>query len=211
MLYVHQSLGPDEEIIAEARFHWMYTVHAALWIIFGITAGIAVGYGAIWWDVTSTIRDYYPGLPDKLFHEAWKSVVDQKGGYLQLLWSLHPSIRFSILGSMCLGVFMFLGLMITKATTEIAVTSSRLIYKKGLVARNVGELNVDRIEGVSVVQGVWGRVFGYGRLWARGMGVGEILLPPIEDPLGFRKKIYEARKSQEEHDKTEAQDYKEDF
>ena len=36
------------------------------------------------------------------------------------------------------------------ATAKFAVTTERLIYKKGLVARHVGELNVDRIEGVSV-------------------------------------------------------------
>ena len=52
MLYVHQSLGPDEEILAEARFHWMYTANAAYWIIFGLTIAIGIGYAAIWWDVT---------------------------------------------------------------------------------------------------------------------------------------------------------------
>ena len=74
--------------------------------------------------------------------------------------------------------------MIVKATTEIAITTSRLVYKRGLVARTVGELNIDRIESIAVIQSVCGRIFNYGRLIIRGMGVGEIMLPPIEDPVG---------------------------
>lgn len=210
MLYVHQSLGPDEKIVAEARFHWMYTVNAAYWIVFGLSIAIAMGYAMIWWDVTSTIRDFFPGLPDSMFKEAWDTVVSQKGGYLKIIWAQHPSLRFGMLGSTCLGIFGFIDMMIVKATTEIAITDSRLIYKRGLIARTVGELNIDRIEGVSVIQSMFGRIFGYGRLIIRGMGVGEILLPPIEDPVGLQKKIYEAR-SQQEKNKSEPQNYEEDF
>ena len=84
-------------------------------------------------------------------------------------------------------------MMIIKATTEIAITNRRLVYKRGLIARYVGEMNIDRIEGVNVLQGVWGRIFNYGRVMVRGMGVGEVVLPPIEDPIRFRKAIEKAR------------------
>ncbi len=193
MLYVQQSLGPDEEILMGARFHWMYTVQASFWILFGLAIGIAVGYGAIWWEVTSDIRAFYPGLPEELFNEAWGNIVKTKGGYLQILWSLHPALRFSILGFFILGLFFFFHMMIVKATTEIAVTNERIIYKKGLIARHMGEISIDRIEGVSVSQAIWGRILGYGRVSIRGMGVGEVILPPIEDPIVFRKAIQEAR------------------
>lgn len=194
MLYVQQSLGPEEEILMGARFHWMYTVHAVFWILFGLAIGIFVGYGGIWWIVTAAIRDLYPGMPQEYFNNAWADVVKAKGGYLEILWTLHPVLRFSILGFFILGLFFFTHLMIVKATTEIAVTNERLIYKKGLVARHVGELSIDRIEGVSVSQGFFARIFGYGRISIRGMGVGEIILPPmIEAPISFRNAIQEAR------------------
>ena len=176
-----------------ARFHWMYTVNAVFWILFGLAIGIAVGYGAIWWTVTSAIHAQYQDLPKELFDSAWASVVKAKGGYLQILWSQHPLLRFSILGFFILGLFFFTHMMIVKATTEIAVTNDRLIYKKGLVARHVGEISIDRIEGVSVSQEFWGRILGYGRVSIRGMGVGEIILPPIEAPISFLKAIQEAR------------------
>jgi uncharacterized membrane protein YdbT with pleckstrin-like domain len=84
-------------------------------------------------------------------------------------------------------------MMIIKVTTEIAITNKRLVYKRGLVARYVGEINIDRIEGVNVLQGVLGRIFNYGRIMVRGMGVGEVILPPIEEPLKFRRAIERAR------------------
>jgi len=195
MLYVQQSLGPGEEILAGARFHWMYTVRAISWILFGLGIGIAIGSGSIWWAVTSRIRDvYYADMPSELFNMAWHEVVQEKGGYLQILWSMPPVLRFSILGFFLLGLFLFAHLMIIKATTEIAVTNERVIYKKGLIARHVGEIGVDRIEGVSVHQGVWGRIWGYGTIIIRGMGVGEVVLPElIEEPIDFRKAVQEAR------------------
>jgi len=193
MLYVQQSLGPEEEILMGARCHWMYPVHAVFWILFGLAIGIFIGYGAIWWLVTVAIREHYPGLPEQLFNSAWNDIVSLKGGYLKILWSLHPVLRFSILGFFLLGLFFFANMMVIKATTEIAVTTERLIYKKGLIARHVGELSIDRIEGVSVSQEFWGRILGYGRVSIRGMGVGEIMLPPIEAPIAFRNAIQEAR------------------
>ncbi len=177
-----------------ARFHWMYTVRAVFWILFGLAIGIAIGYGAIWWTVSETIRSLYPDLPEQMFNNAWNEVVKANGGYLQILWSLHPLLRFSILGFFLLGLFLFAHMMIIKATTEIAVTNERVIYKRGLIARHVGELGIDRIEGVSVSQGVWGRIWGYGTVIIRGMGVGEVILPAlIENPISFRKAIQEAR------------------
>lgn len=212
MLYVQQSLGPGEEILTGARFHWMYTARAVFWILFGIAIGIAIGYGAIWWVVSTEIRETYADLPPEMFGRAWHDIVLNHGGYLQILWSLHPILRFSILGFFLLGLFFFAHLMIIKATTEIAVTNERVIYKKGLIARHVGELGVDRIEGVSVSQGVWGRIWGYGTIIIRGMGVGEVVLPPlIAEPIDFRKSIQEAKTLRDKAKSASPQAPKEDF
>ena len=193
MLYVQQSLGPNEEILVSARFHWLYTLHAVMWIMFGLALGVLIGYVAIWWEVSEEIRRNYPGLPDDLFHQAWDQVVKARGGYLKILWEQNVIIRFSILGQFLVGLYFFAHMMLTRATTEIAVTNERIVYKKGLIARHVGELDIDRIEGVSVQQGVIGRFFNYGRVCIRGMGVGEVMLTPIEEPIEFRRAINESK------------------
>ncbi len=207
MLYVQQSLGPQEEILLGARFHWMYTLQAVFWILFGMAGAILVGYAAVWWEINSAIRDYFPGLPDELYKQAWDQTVKAKGGYLQVLWSLNPLLRFSILGFFVLGLFFFAHMMIVKATTEIAITTERLVYKKGLIARHVGELNIDRIEGVSVRQGALARIVGYGIVIIRGMGVGEVTLPPIEAPIEFRRVINEAKSLSERGAVKNPEDY----
>ena len=199
MLYVRQSLTPNEEILMEARFHWMYTLQACFWIVLGLGAGIALAAAAVWWGVASDIRHLYPTLPTHMFGTAWRSIILQRGGYVAVFWSLSPLIRFSMLGAFLMGIFFFAHMMIVRATTEIGVTTNRLIYKRGLIARQIGELNIDRIEGVSVEQGILGRIFGYGRVAVRGMGVGEVVLPPIEAPIDFGRAIHQAKAV---HDKT---------
>lgn len=197
MLYVEQSLGPNEEILLGAHFHWIYTMQAVSWILFGIACGVAVGYGGIWWEVGQEIRRVYPNLPETLFDQAWQEVVAVKGGYLKILWGLHAGVRFGILGLFVMGLVFFTNMMVVQATTEIAVTTDRVIYKRGLIARHIGELNIDRIEGISVRQGILGRILGYGDVNIRGMGVGEVLLPQIDSPVELRKVIQEAKSIQE--------------
>lgn len=196
MLYVQQSLGPNEEILMGARFHWMYTVNAVIWILMGIGAGFALAYGAIWWEISQQIKAHFPNLPPDQFENAKAWVLKQEGGYLKILWSLHPAVRFMVMGFFIMGLFIFASMMIVKATTEIAITTDRLVYKRGLIARHVGELSIDRVEGVTVSQGILGRMFGYGRVVVRGTGVGEVLLPPIDAPVDFRRAVQEAQNVQ---------------
>ena len=119
--------------------------------------------------------------------------IPKDAGWLELIRSLHPGIKILAFFMFVMGLLRFASMMIVKVTTEIAITNSRLVYKRGLVARYVGEISIDRIEGVNVLQGVMGRLLDYGRVMVRGMGVGEVVLPPIQDPVAFRKAIDRAR------------------
>ena len=174
MLYVQQSLGPDEELVHMGKFHWMYTVQAFMAIFWGVVGSIVVVWASIY------MYQYFGKFPPQL-------------GWLEAVRYLHPGLRIFAFVVFVFGLFRFAHMMVVKATTEIAVTNTRLVYKRGLVARHVGEMSIDRIEGVNVMQGILGRIFGYGRIMIRGMGVGEVVLPPIEDPISFRKAIDEAR------------------
>ncbi len=98
-----------------------------------------------------------------------------------------------LLGIIGIGIVIFLRMMITKWTTEIAVTNKRLIYKRGWIARKTDELSPKKIEEINVSQGVVGRILGFGKIRIQGTGGGEIVLPNIDDPLTFRREIENAK------------------
>ena len=75
---------------------------------------------------------------------------------------------------------------IRRATTELAVTDQRVIYKTGLLARHTLEMNRAKVESVTVDQTIFGRVFGYGTVTVRGVGSAFEPVRNIGDPLTFR-------------------------
>jgi GYF domain 2/Bacterial PH domain len=56
--------------------------------------------------------------------------------------------------------------------TEIAVTNRRVIYKRGFIKRHTVEMNMDKIESVTVTQSILGRTLDYGTIEIRGTGAG---------------------------------------
>ncbi|MBV9992844.1 MAG: PH domain-containing protein [Alphaproteobacteria bacterium] len=98
-----------------------------------------------------------------------------------------------LLSCTVIGLIVAIPMFVRLATTEIAVTSHRLIKKTGLVALHTEELSINNIEGVRVDQSFWGRVLGYGHLRIEGTGVDKVELPPIADPVAFRAAIETAK------------------
>jgi uncharacterized membrane protein YdbT with pleckstrin-like domain len=78
---------------------------------------------------------------------------------------------------------------IRRATTELAVTDHRVIYKSGLLSRHTIEMNRDKVESVDVDQSLLGRIFGYGTVIVRGTGGSLEPMRNIGDPLTFRSHI----------------------
>ena len=180
MQYVLQSLAPDEEIVHIGRYHWMYNVYASFSIFWGVVICIAMLIAPVYLYI-------YMGVPTLQY------APESDASWIDFIRALHPLIKLGALLAFVMVLMKFARRMVDKVTTEIAVTTSRLIYKRGLVARYVGEISIDRIEGVNVLQGFWGRIFDYGRVVVRGMGVGEVILPPLARPIIFRKAIEKAR------------------
>ena len=174
--YIQQSLTPDEELVHAGYFHWMYTLQAYMNIVFGVVFGLLILVFAI-----------------KMEPLMFGNPAFQDLSVIQKVQALHPGIKIVTFFVILLGILKFVQMMIVKATTEIAITNKRLVYKRGLVARYVGEMSIDRIEGVNVLQGILGRIFDYGRVMVRGMGVGEVVLPPIAEPIKFRQAIEKAK------------------
>jgi membrane protein YdbS with pleckstrin-like domain len=76
-----------------------------------------------------------------------------------------------------------------RATTEIAVTDKRIIYKRGFIRRYTVEMHMDKVESVDVDQSILGRMFDYGDVIIHGTGMGLEPLDNIDHPLELRNHI----------------------
>jgi uncharacterized membrane protein YdbT with pleckstrin-like domain len=77
-------------------------------------------------------------------------------------------------------------------TSEFAVTTSRLIFKVGLVARYTTELLLSKVESIGVHQGLVGRVLNFGDLTVTGTGGVREVFRRVQDPIGFRNRVQQA-------------------
>lgn len=91
-----------------------------------------------------------------------------------------------------LAIFSVIKALITKVSTELAITSKRVIAKVGLIRRNTVELNHSKVESFNVGQSIFGRIFGFGTLIINGTGGGKTPIPSIDSPLEFRRNAMEA-------------------
>ncbi len=84
---------------------------------------------------------------------------------------------------------LFLGRFITWKTSEFAVTNQRVMIKVGWIRRNTLELLLKKVETVSVDQGIFGRMLGFGNITVSGTGGARNPFKYIQDPLAFRTKV----------------------
>jgi uncharacterized membrane protein YdbT with pleckstrin-like domain len=82
--------------------------------------------------------------------------------------------------------------MLRLLTSEFAVTSQRVIIKVGLIARRTIELNLSKIESISVDQALFGRLLGYGNITVIGSGGTRETFKLVADPLAFRRAVQQA-------------------
>lgn len=77
-------------------------------------------------------------------------------------------------------------------TSEFAVTTTRVIFKVGLVARYTTELLLTKVESIAVQQSLTGRILGYGDLTVIGTGGTREVFRRVRDPITFRNYVQQA-------------------
>jgi uncharacterized membrane protein YdbT with pleckstrin-like domain len=73
--------------------------------------------------------------------------------------------------------------------SEFAVTDKRVLIKTGLVRRHTLETLLNKVENISVEQGLLGRLLNYGTIQVTGTGSTKETFSNISDPLEFRKQV----------------------
>ncbi len=95
------------------------------------------------------------------------------------------------LGAGLAGVGLLLAIppAINYTSSEFAVTNKRVLSKTGFIQRESDETLLSKVEGVSVDQGVLGRMLGFGTVTITGSGGTEDSFPRIAQPLEFRRQV----------------------
>ncbi|MBL8570502.1 MAG: PH domain-containing protein [Phreatobacter sp.] len=77
-------------------------------------------------------------------------------------------------------------------TTELAVTSRKVVAKWGFIARSTIEQRLEKVDSVAVDQTFLGRVLDFGNVTIHGTGINATPIKSIADPLAFRRKVEQA-------------------
>jgi uncharacterized membrane protein YdbT with pleckstrin-like domain len=77
---------------------------------------------------------------------------------------------------------------VERSTTELAVTNRRVIGKRGIVSRQSVEVLLSKVEGLTVDQGILGRMFGFGTIKVGGSSTA-VPFGNIVAPLEFRNAV----------------------
>lgn len=100
------------------------------------------------------------------------------------------------LGIMAIGFLWGFVHWVELRTSEFAVTTTRVIFKVGLVARYTTELLLSKVESIAVQQSLTGRILDYGDLTVIGTGGTREVFRRVRDPITFRNYVQQVSTTQ---------------
>ena len=118
------------------------------------------------------------------------------GEEVRALFKLHWVAKiwliiWIVLAIPTLGITLLLALWewLKLRSIEQGVTNKRVILKRGIISRQTEEMKISSIETVEIIQGVMGRIFGYGNIKVTGRGLSDLIFVKINDPMDVKRKI----------------------
>lgn len=87
------------------------------------------------------------------------------------------------------GIWLFFWMLLKRWTTEIVLTSERLIYKRGFFLIESQEVDIEQLASDNVEQSFIGHLLDYGTLHIRCIEASDFWLPPIRAPYEFRNAL----------------------
>jgi len=74
-------------------------------------------------------------------------------------------------------------------TTEMTVTTTRVVLKSGALSRRTSEMQIRKIENVQLDQSIFDRVFDSGKLTVTGSGATTMVFKSVKAPEEFRRAL----------------------
>lgn len=109
------------------------------------------------------------------------------------LWPYALWIAVGVLTAVIgIGLIILGWVWISTRSTEIAITTKRVIAKFGFVSRRTVEINLAKVESIQVDQGLLGRMLDFGTVIIAGAGNPVAPIANVANPLEFRRAFMEA-------------------
>ena len=169
MSFVEQSLLPRESIVATTTLHpilFWKPIRTALLSLLFVWAGHAP---ALLGRIVALLASGGMSVPPLPMVGTALEYVAGFLGFLALMGAIAGLVRYT--------------------TTEFAVTDRRIIAKSGWLRRRSLEVNLDKVESVTVDQGLMGRLWGYGTLRVTGTGSTNEIFWHVARAMDFRRQI----------------------
>jgi hypothetical protein len=171
--YVTNTLIPGEKIMYQTFTHWFFYFDLGAVIIIILSSYLLI-------DNPDFIHKDMPTV------SLWMPEIISATGLLEAsVWHL------GLLVLLLIGLLMLWEAFIIKHTTELVITSKRVIAKFGLLNRTIIEIKLRRFESVTIEQSMFGRVFNYGTITITGMGGVKTTVPNVVSPLKFKKILWQ--------------------
>ena len=164
--YIKRMLLPDERLIHIAQLHWIVYFWGAVLLM----AGAALGY----------FGPFFAGEAARQFFNAALPEFALVLGTIRL-----DPIRIVALILIAFGALALLGGFVQQISTELAITSQRVIAKHGFISCTTFELLLTKVEGANVDQTVLGRLLGFGTILVKGTGGGIAPIDHVAAPYRF--------------------------
>jgi PH (Pleckstrin Homology) domain-containing protein len=74
---------------------------------------------------------------------------------------------------------------VVRATTCLAVDDRQILFRRGIIARDITQVEIGEIVGVNVYESVLGRLLGYGRVDIETRGEDRLVMDAVGDARGF--------------------------
>lgn len=167
MAFIDRVVGPDEKLIGIVSVHWIYGAKGIAWMAGLMLFGLFLDF---------QVEKLIAGEP-------------RYGGVV----GLEVIGNYAFWTATFMGVLLLLLYVVMMLTTELGLTTKRIIYKRGLLFVDVKESDLEEIKAADIDNGFFGRILNYGYINFDARFVANVSLPAINDPYRFLKAMNEMR------------------
>ncbi len=165
-------LTANEKVIYQTMTHWFFYLDLGAVLIVIFSSILLIFNPAFINESMPTVLVWVPKLFSRDLLEA-------------------PVWRLGLMALLFVGLMMLWEAFVIKQTTELGITSKRVIFKCGLLSRSIIEIKLRQFESITVHQSPLGLIFNYGTITITGMGGVKTTISNIVAPFRFKKILWQ--------------------